>query len=34
MIVRKNDSPLDIEKLIQVQLKYAADKEEVESEFN
>ena len=34
-IVRKNDLPLDIEKLIQVQLKYAADKdEEEESEFN
>jgi len=34
-IVRKNDSPQDIEQLIQVQLKYAADKdEEEESEFN
>ena len=34
-IVRKNDSPQDIEQLIEVQLKYAADKdEEEESEFN
>ena len=34
-IVRKYDSPQDIEQLIDVQLKYAADKdEEEESEFN
>jgi Holliday junction DNA helicase RuvB len=36
-VVKKNDSPQDIEQLIQVQLKYAADKEEEEeeqSEFN
>ena len=35
-VVRKNDSSQDIEQLIDVQLKYAADKEEEEeeSEFN
>jgi Holliday junction DNA helicase RuvB len=33
-VVRKNDSPQDIEQLVQVQLKYAADEEENKSEFN
>jgi serine/threonine protein phosphatase PrpC len=33
-VVRKNDSPQDIEQLVQLQLKYAADEEENKSEFN
>jgi Holliday junction DNA helicase RuvB len=33
-VVRKNDSLQDIEQLIEVQLKYAADEEENKSEFN
>jgi hypothetical protein len=33
-VVRKNDSPQDIEQLVEVQLKYAADDEEEKSEFN